>query len=62
MAQFNVQPVLHDTMSRVKRVPKPPAALVHTYNSSDDGTDENLLILLHGLGEPTLLPWLDHTC
>lgn len=38
---------------RVKTPPKSSAFPVpFVYNPSDDGTDENLLILLHGLGEP----------
>lgn len=40
------------TSLRVK--PAPQASAIPTqfsYSPSDDGTDENLLILLHGLGE-----------
>lgn len=40
---------------RVKTPPKSSAIPVpFVYNPSDDGTYENLLILLHGLGEPNL--------
>ncbi|KAI0820505.1 hypothetical protein BC628DRAFT_848418 [Trametes gibbosa] len=45
------------TSSRVKTSPKSPAIPVpFAYAASDDGTDENLLILLHGLGD-THLPF-----
>ncbi|KAI0351173.1 hypothetical protein OH77DRAFT_951781 [Trametes cingulata] len=41
-----------NTTPRVKTAPKSSAIPVpFTYNPSDDGTDENLLILLHGLGD-----------
>ena len=36
-----------------KTKPSPKVAAIpvpFTYNPSDDGTDENLLVLLHGLG------------
>jgi hypothetical protein len=37
---------------RVKVPPQPSSVPVpFSYTPSDDGTDENLLILLHGLGE-----------
>lgn len=37
---------------RIKPAPKEASVPVpFVYNPSDDGTDENLLILLHGLGE-----------
>ena len=40
-----------NTAPRTKPPPKPSAIPVpFVYNPSDDGTDENLLILLHGLG------------
>ncbi|KAH9947820.1 hypothetical protein B0H21DRAFT_302068 [Amylocystis lapponica] len=42
------------TTSRPRTKPPPKAHHVHVpyaYNPSDDGTDENLLILLHGLGD-----------
>jgi hypothetical protein len=42
---------------RVK--PAPQTSVIHTqfsYSPSDDGTDENLLILLHGLGERCVRP------
>ena len=40
------------TSPRVKPAPAKDAIPVpFDYASSDDGTDENLLILLHGLGE-----------
>jgi len=56
MSVLNVQATTEDRAPRVKRAPELP--LVHIYNPSDDGTDENLLILLHGLGELTLFPRL----
>ncbi|KAF8639233.1 hypothetical protein AX17_001718 [Amanita inopinata Kibby_2008] len=41
-----------DQQPRVKPPPKSPAIPVpFTYIPSDDGTDENLLIILHGLGD-----------
>lgn len=49
MSDFHLQST---SLSRTK----PPPSLwqgtgQHFYAPSDDGTDENLLILLHGLGE-----------
>ena len=42
---------------RVKPQPNTKSISVpFTYTPSDDGTDENLLILLHGLGEPGVTP------
>lgn len=58
---LNVQPAPDDPTPRTKREPKPPSPLVHVYSPSDDGIDENLLILLHGLGELTLLSWHGNT-
>lgn len=41
-----------DTTPRTKVAPKTSSIRVpFTYSPSDDGTDENLLILLHGLGK-----------
>ncbi|PCH37400.1 hypothetical protein WOLCODRAFT_84130 [Wolfiporia cocos MD-104 SS10] len=41
-----------DSAPRTKEPPKSSSIPVpFTYNPSDDGTDENLLILLHGLGD-----------
>jgi len=48
---LNVQPTSDDPAPRVKRAPKPPVPLTYLYSPSDDGTDENLLIFLHGLGD-----------
>ncbi|KAI0742273.1 hypothetical protein C8Q80DRAFT_1108962 [Daedaleopsis nitida] len=46
-----------DTTPRIKTPPKSSAIPVpFVYNASDDGTDENLLILLHGLGD-TQIPF-----
>ena len=50
-ALLNVQPALEDPSPRVKPVPKTQHHLRHVYHPSGDGTDENLLILLHGLGK-----------
>ena len=37
---------------RIKPAPKPSAIPTRfEYSPSDDGTDENLLVLLHGLGK-----------
>jgi hypothetical protein len=41
--------------ARVKRAPTQSGLLVpFSYTPSDDGTDENILILLHGLGTTRL--------
>lgn len=41
-----------NTTLRIKTLPESSAIPVpFVYNASDDGTDENLLILLHGLGK-----------
>lgn len=48
---LNVQPAKEDCSPRVKSPPKSQNTLKHVYHASEDGTDENLLILLHGLGE-----------
>ncbi|KAH9900694.1 hypothetical protein C8Q73DRAFT_636565 [Cubamyces lactineus] len=46
-----------NTTPRVKTPPKSAALPVpFLYNPSDDGTDENLLVLLHGLGD-TQIPF-----
>ncbi|TFK83627.1 hypothetical protein K466DRAFT_567709 [Polyporus arcularius HHB13444] len=46
-----------DTTPRTKTPPRSSAIPVpFVYNPSDDGTDENLLILLHGLGD-TQIPF-----
>ncbi|KAF8525951.1 Alpha/Beta hydrolase protein [Hysterangium stoloniferum] len=49
--ELTVRPVLEDPTPRVKQAPTPLKSLKHIYLPSDDGTDENLLILLHGLGD-----------
>ena len=44
-----------DPRPRVKIPPQATCVPVpFSYTPSDDGTDENLLILLHGLGEPSV--------
>lgn len=49
--ELNVQPVLDDGQPRTKRAPLAKAISVpFAYAPSDDGTDQNILILLHGLG------------
>lgn len=43
-----------DTTPRPRKKPAPKASAIpvpFAYAPSDDGTDENLLILLHGLGD-----------
>lgn len=45
-------------VDRAKPLPKPTAiAVPFFYAPSDDGADENLLILLHGLGICGWLPY-----
>lgn len=47
-----LQPVPVSSASKIKPAPKRQAITVpFAYTPSDDGTDENILILLHGLGE-----------
>jgi hypothetical protein len=53
MESLTVQPTSEDPSPRVKPVPKIQHLFRHIYHASEDGTDENLLILLHGLGELT---------
>lgn len=50
---LNVQPATADPSPRVKPPPKTQHLLKHVYHHSEDGSDENLLILLHGLGKLT---------
>ncbi|GLB44176.1 putative phospholipase Carboxylesterase [Lyophyllum shimeji] len=50
--EIRVQESAPDTSRRVKNAPTAPHIPVpFSYFPSDDGTDENLLILLHGLGD-----------
>ncbi|KZS94170.1 hypothetical protein SISNIDRAFT_427371 [Sistotremastrum niveocremeum HHB9708] len=52
MTTLEVKPSSSDANPRVKPPPKPSGIPVpFSYAPSDDGTDENLLILLHGLGD-----------
>ncbi|KAF8064076.1 hypothetical protein FPV67DRAFT_201101 [Lyophyllum atratum] len=52
MSEIHIQESTPDTSSRVKIAPKKSSIPVpFSYVPSDDGTDENLLILLHGLGD-----------
>ena len=45
----------HEPTLRVKPAPTQSVIPVpFSYFPSDDGTDENLLILLHGLGKPAI--------
>ncbi|KIJ51440.1 hypothetical protein M422DRAFT_58933 [Sphaerobolus stellatus SS14] len=53
---LNVRQSAEDTTPRVKPTPTVPKPLGQIYLPSDDGTDENLLILFHGLGD-THLPF-----
>ncbi|KAI0317979.1 hypothetical protein OF83DRAFT_1057625 [Amylostereum chailletii] len=49
---YHVRPVPSSSGPRAKPHPKSTAIGVpFTYSPSDDGTDENLLLLLHGLGD-----------
>jgi len=48
--QLTVRPAV-DPIPPVKQAPTPLKSLKHIYQPSDDGSDENLLILLHGLGD-----------
>ncbi|KAG6861819.1 hypothetical protein C0995_011701 [Termitomyces sp. Mi166 len=49
VSEIHLQETFHS--SRVKKVPtKADISVPFSYLASDDGTDENLLILLHGLG------------
>ena len=54
---LNVQPAPEDPSPRIKPAPKTQILPKYVYHASEDGTDENLLILLHGLGELTLFSW-----
>jgi hypothetical protein len=45
-----LSPATDASLPRTKRVPDASVLQAHAYAPSDDGTDENLLILLHGLG------------
>ncbi|KAI0037092.1 hypothetical protein K488DRAFT_39890 [Vararia minispora EC-137] len=55
--RYHVREARGPPSSRVKPIPKSSAIPApFTYVPSDDGTDENLLILLHGLGD-THLPF-----
>lgn len=51
-SDLHIRPTEGDTRPKAKIPPQPSSIPVpFTYIPSDDGTDENLLILLHGLGE-----------
>jgi len=53
----------HEPTPRVKPAPTRSAIPVpFSYSPSDDGTDENLLILLHGLGKPTIFLSTPNSC
>ncbi|KAJ3759682.1 hypothetical protein EV360DRAFT_94015 [Lentinula raphanica] len=56
MSDVHLRPA--DQSSQTPRVKKAPSKLPlsFSYSPSDDGTDENLLVLLHGLGD-TLVPF-----
>ncbi|KAI0922696.1 hypothetical protein AcV5_009598 [Taiwanofungus camphoratus] len=51
---------IHESYNINPRTKKPPQVssipVPFTYSASDDGTDENLLVLLHGLGRQLKLP------
>lgn len=52
MSEYHVRESKDDTSPKVKKAPKTASIPTpFSYFPSDDGTDENLLILLHGLGE-----------
>lgn len=49
--EIAVRPAAQESTLKVKPAPKPGGIpLEFVYFPSNDGTDENLLILLHGLG------------
>jgi hypothetical protein len=53
-SEFHLRPASDAARPRIK--PPPQLAAISapfSYTPSDDGTDENLLILLHGLGSRT---------
>lgn len=53
MAEFNIREAASTSASIPKVKPPPKTAKIpsqFSYDPSDDGTDENLLIFLHGLG------------
>lgn len=55
MSEFHLKEISKD-IPQVKDSPKTASIPVSfSYIPSDDGTDENLLILLHGLGEQLIL-------
>lgn len=64
-SDIHVQAAEQDTTPRVKQRPaKSSIPVPFIYHASDDGTDENLLILLHGIGEccgPNMLPTTSNT-
>ena len=54
-SEFHLRAILDDSSARPRVKPPPQSAAISapfTYSPSDDGTDENLLVLLHGLGSP----------
>lgn len=52
MSEYHVRESSESTSPKVKKAPQSSSIPTpFTYFPSDDGTDENLLILLHGLGE-----------
>lgn len=53
---LTVRPLPEDASPRTKPVPQVCTPLDFAYLPSDDGTDENLLILFHGLGKHLLFP------
>lgn len=55
---LSVAPSIVDPTPRTN--PRPTRAglgLEHVYAPSDDGVDENLLVVLHGLGALRIQPW-----
>jgi len=63
MTELSVRPTTSKEYPRIKCEPSPKViGTVFSYSSSRDGTDENLLLLLHGLGD-THLPFakMGHT-
>jgi len=58
-SELHLRATLHsdDGSSRPRIKPAPQSSAISTpfsYSPSDDGTDENLLVLLHGLGSHRL--------
>jgi hypothetical protein len=53
MTDIHIQDLPSESPGVPKVKPQPKSSAIHTpfsYFPSDDGTDENLLVLLHGLG------------